>query len=192
MMSRMLNLHLDLTTRRETSHHFLSEFHLCFEIKPSSEIDYLPNAINSGEFHLCHSLLFPLASTCTLEQYVRPIENTSFSQPDKDAMRNNKSRIISSWIKLILYKINRADKRPLFSTDYTEACFAFMDTVCIIFPNGSFPRMTLLLGVSSFNFIPMSLLISSIVYITTSFSYATDIVAVYPLLYLHGELLFFV
>jgi hypothetical protein len=52
--------------------------------------------------------------------------------------------------------------------------------------------MTLLLGVSSFNFIPMSLLISSIVYITTSFSYATDIVAVYPLLYLHGELLFFV
>ena len=48
-------------------------------------------------------------------------------------MRNNKSRIISSWIKLIMYKINRADKRPLFSTDYTEACSIFMDTVCIIF-----------------------------------------------------------
>jgi len=32
-----------------------------------------------------------------------------------------------------MYKINRADKRPLFSTDYTEACSIFMDTVCIIF-----------------------------------------------------------
>ena len=34
-----------------------------------------------------------------------------------------------------MYKINRADKRPLFSTDYTEACFTFMDAVCIIFPH---------------------------------------------------------
>jgi hypothetical protein len=53
--------------------------------------------------------------------------------------------------------------------------------------------MAILLGISLFIFfIPKSLLISSIVYITTSFSYATDIVAVYPLLYLHGVLLFFV
>jgi len=87
-----------------------------------------------GNFSLCHSLLFSLASTCTLSQQVRHIENTRFSQPDKEAMRNNKSRIISSWIKLIMYKINRADKRPLFSTDNTEACFTFMDTVCVIFP----------------------------------------------------------
>jgi len=46
----MLNLHLDLTTRGVTFLHFLSEFHLCFEINPFSQNYYRPNAINSGKF----------------------------------------------------------------------------------------------------------------------------------------------